>query len=234
MWFWYALGAAVFSAVTVVLNKRVLQHTHASVLSWALFAFPIPLLLYLAFKDGLPQVNQWFFVGTVGSGIVFTFVKTSTNASIKQGILSKLYPLSAFSALFSYVMGLVFLNEHIRLIPLLGLLTILIGAYILNADQITHSILRPILLILYEPAARIYIFAMFLGSVSGIFDKIGLTNVTPANPALVLLTENIVMTIILTVYLLHSEKQWQRDLRIHFWPFLLNSFLYLMLAFFVF
>jgi drug/metabolite transporter (DMT)-like permease len=60
MWFWWAILSAVFSAISIILNKKALKSINASLVSWALFAFSIPFLIYPAFKDGWPKLNFTF------------------------------------------------------------------------------------------------------------------------------------------------------------------------------
>ena len=100
MWFWYAILAAFISAVSVIINKYVLKKVHAPLLTWSLFAFPLPLLLLLSFKEGIPSVNRLFLLGTTGSALSFVVSKTLTLHSIKNNLLSKMYPLVSFGAFF--------------------------------------------------------------------------------------------------------------------------------------
>src|SRR5260221_6289297 len=143
MWFWFALASAILGAVDVTLNQRCLNKVSAGVLTWSLFSLTLPILALLAIKDGIPVLNAMFVVGVCGSALTFVFSKTIVNNTLKQNVISKVFPLTAFSGLFTYGFGLLFLGESIRLIPIIGLLLIISGSYILNADQAREDLLKP-------------------------------------------------------------------------------------------
>lgn len=143
MWFWLSLSAAILGGVENVIAKKILDKVGTAVFTWGLFALSLPVFGFLAFKDGLPSLNQVFFVGTVGSSLAFTISKTMTNHAIKKGVLSKLLPLSTFNVLFTYILGLIFLSEQISLGAIMGLLLIVFGGYILNAEGAQSDLLKP-------------------------------------------------------------------------------------------
>lgn len=235
MWFWLAFGSAVLGAVDVILNKQCLNKVSAAVLTWALFTLSIPPLAYLALKDGMPSLNQIFFLGVVGSSLTFVFSKTITNATLKQNLLSKVFPLTAFSGLFTYVFGLILLSESLRLIPVLGLVSIILGSYILNADQAKEDFLKPFKLLFSNKASVLFLFAIMLNSITSVFDKIGITNTSPTNPAFTLLIESIIMATMLTLYLLNKEYDtWIKELKNNFGILLLNGAVYLIVSLLVF
>lgn len=235
MWFWLAFGSAVLGAVDVVLNKKALNKVSASVLTWALFVFSTPPIVYFALKDGLPSLNQLFFLGVVGSSLTFVFSKTITNATLKQNLVSKVFPLTAFNGLFTYVFGLLFLSETIRFLPILGLLSIIVGSYILNADKTKEGFFQPFRLLVANKASVLFLFAILLNSITSIFDKIGVINTQPSNSAFVLLAENVIVIAILTPYLLRKEhKTWTGELKANFWVLLLNGLIYSVVSLLVF
>ena len=127
MWFWLAFGSAVLGAIDVILNKHSLNKVSAAVLTWSLFALNLPILIVIVLIEGLPSINQLFFLGVAGSSLTFVFAKTITNQTLKENLLSKVFPLTAFNGLFTYIFALIFLSESIRFIPVLGLFSIILG-----------------------------------------------------------------------------------------------------------
>ena len=108
MWFWYALLSGLVSAVSVILNKKALKNINASLVSWALFAFSIPFLIYPAFKDGIPKVNNLFWIVITASVVSFAYAKTLSLKSLKGSLMSEVVPLIFFAVLFQYIYGLIF------------------------------------------------------------------------------------------------------------------------------
>lgn len=235
MWFWLAFGSAVLGAVDVILNKQSLNKVSAAVLTWCLFTLTIPPIGYIALKNGIPSLSQIFFVGVIGSALTFVFAKTITNATLKENLLSKVFPLTAFSGLFTYIFGLILLSETIRIVPVLGLISVLFGSYILNADQAKEDFLKPFKLLFANRASILFLFAIMLSSLTSVFDKIGINNTIPTNPAFTLLIENIIMSVMLTLYLLKKEQAtWVRELKNNFKILFLNSVVYLVVSLLVF
>lgn len=77
MWFWYAFFSALSSAVSVILNKRALNKINASLVSWSLFVFSLPLLAYPAFKNGLPKINTMFWIASISSVFIYSLGKNT-------------------------------------------------------------------------------------------------------------------------------------------------------------
>lgn len=154
--------------------------------------------------------------------------------TFKKGFLSQIVPLTPFASIFTYLAGLIFLSEIIKPIPISGLLLVIVGAYILNADQAKEDFFKPLKLLITNKASLIFITAMLLSGLSAVFDKVGLINVTPSNPYFVLLSENIIMTLLLTGYMTHKDRRWVYEMKHNFWTLLLNGFIYTVLAIIVF
>ena len=135
MWFWLALISAFLAAGTIILNKHVLKKVGPGVLTWATFTLAAPFLLIPIFIQGIPAVNINFYYAVIGSSITYVIAKTIINEVIKNNLVSKIIPLASLLNIFTYILGVVFLSESIRIIPLLGLFLIVFGIYVLNVDQ---------------------------------------------------------------------------------------------------
>ncbi len=234
MWFWLSLSAAVLSACENILNKRVLGKVDAAVFTWSLFSLSLPFLGYLAFKDGLTSINHLFFLGVTSAAIAFAVSKTITNHVIRQGILSKLMPLMSITVLFSYLIGLIFLSEKISGSGVFGLILIVLGVYVLNADRAKEDFFMPIKILISNKLYLLFILAAFLTSLESIFMKTAMNNTNPLNIPLVMFVEQCVMTTLLTIYLLRYKKGWVGVVRQNFWKLLLNSIFYLIISLLIF
>lgn len=234
MWFWLSLGSAVLAAVSIILNKKILNTVSPGLLSWALFALTIPILLIVTFFQGVPSINSMFFLGVTGSSLTYVFAKTIFSSQLKQGLISQIMPLTAFTGLFTYVFGLLILTETIRLIPVLGLLAIIIGSYILNADSAKEDLLKPFKMLFENKNAILLLIAIGLGGATVVFDKLGVINTFPQNPTFVMLTEQIIMTSLMTGYLIKKERDWTFKLKNNFRLLFLNSLIVLGIGYLVF
>lgn len=228
MWFWLALISAVLGAVDVILGKKILHKVSPAVLAWFLFASTIPVLIVLAFLEGIPVLSLYFFVATAASSLIFVFSKTIANNALKQNLISKIMPLSSFGGLFTYIFGLIFLSETIRTIPLLGLFSIVFGAYILNADQAKEDFLKPFKLVFMKKESLFFLLAVMMSSLAAILDKSALISTVPSSPIFTMLIEQIIMSVFLGMYMFRKEsKTWLSEIRNSFWLLALNCIVFL-------
>ena len=230
MWFWYALLSALVSAVSVILNKKALKNINASLVSWALFAFSIPFLIYPAFKDGWPKLNIIFWIAITASVVMFAYAKTLALKSLKGSLMSEVVPLAFFSVLFQYIFGLIFYSEILKIIPILGLVLIIVGGYLLKVEEVREDFLKPFKLLFTNKNAFMYLVAMVIMPLTSVFDKAGLINIKPINQSFLLLWENVLTTILIGFYMTKKDKQWTIDLKNNFWSLCLNGIVYTVLA----
>jgi len=234
MWFWYGLAAALVGAIEVVISKKILNKVSPSLFTWSLFTLSLPLLAILSFKEGVGTSNHLFWIGTFGSSAFFVFSKTMSNDSIKRGTLSKLFPLSGLGALFTYLFGLVILSERLSFVAVLGIIVLIAGTYTLNVDRAREGIWQPIKLLFRERISIVFIAAIALSSLSGIFDKVGLTNISPRSTLFTLFVEDAFLSILLLGYLIRFEKNWLTQLKNNFGVLFLNSIIYMVSNLFTF
>lgn len=216
MWFWYALISGLASAVSVILNKKALKNINSSLVSWSLFAFSIPFLIYPAFKDGVPKLNSYFWLATSASVISFAYAKTLALKSLKGSLMSEVVPLAFFSVLFQYVFGIIFFSETIRLIPAFGLILIIIGGYLLKVEEAKEDVWRPFKLLFTNKNALMYLLAMILMTLTSVFDKVGIINMEPSNQAFYLLLGNIITTVLIGVYMTKKTPDWVDSMKSNF------------------
>jgi len=230
MWFWYALISALLSSVSVIFNKKALNKINASLVSWSLFAISIPILVYPAFKNGIPKLNLMFWLATVGSVVFFGYAKTLALKSLKGGLMSEIIPLAFFAVFFQYIFGLIFLGEIIKPISILGLILVVFGGYFLKVEEAREDLLRPFKLLITERNASLYLFATILMVFSSVLDKTSLLNMKPANQSFYLLLGNIMLTIIIGSYLFKKNKKWTKELKDNFWILLVGGVAYTLLS----
>lgn len=235
MWFWLAIASSVFGAIDVIISKKVLHKVSPVVLGWSIFALSIPILIPLSLREGIPSFSSFFFVAAFSSSLIYVFSKAISNSALKQNLISKILPLTAFTGFFTYIFGLIFLSESIRPLPLFGLLSILFGAYILNADQAREDLWKPLKLLFLEKGSLLYLFALMLGSLTVILDKTALSNTLPQSPTFTMLIEQVVMSAFFGAYLLKKEnKTCFSEIKNNFWILLLNSLNNLTVGFLIF
>jgi len=157
MWFWFALASAFGGAISTSLRKITLGQIDASVLTWANFVFPIPLLAVMTLCSPIKVVPIQFWVAATASGIIFTFSDIITNRSLKNSRVSRIDPFSAVGVLFIYLLSLIFLDERISGVAVGGLVLIIIGSYTLNVSRGNKGILQPVKSLAKDRLVLLYI-----------------------------------------------------------------------------
>jgi len=232
MWFWYAILSAIVSAVSIILNKKSLKQIKPSLVSWSLFSFSIPFLIYPALKDGIPKINGLFWLAVIASVISFAYAKTITLRSLKGSLMSEIVPLAFFAVFFQYILGIIFFSETLKLVPVIGLFFIVIGGYILKVEEAKEDFFRPFKLLITNKNSLMYLIAMIIMTFTTVFDKTGLINMKPTNQSFLLLVENILTTILIGIYMTKKDIKWISNLKENFWPLFFNGVTYTLVAIF--
>lgn len=232
MWFWYALLAAMLGAVSTVVNKQNLKSVNASVVTWTLFAFPIPALAMIMLARGGLSLTSGFWLGVVGSAAGFGVSKTLSLSSIKRSVLSLVLPLGSTAVVFTYILGVVFLHESLRWWPIVGLGLIVVGAYVLHVELALKSIIMPFLVLWKEPPSRLLLVAMFLGAVASVFDKVALTSTVGGDVVAVLLAEDILMAAILGGFIKRAKYSLVEQVGKNLKLLMLGALIYTVMSYF--
>lgn len=226
MWFWYAIASSFFVSISVVISKHVLKNISAPVVTWALFTFSIPFLLFIVIQQGIPQTSEIFWLSAASSGAVFIFSKMIELYAVKHASFESFYPLWIFSTVFTYILGIIFLGEHIAMIPLIGIAVTLSGAYLLNIGSAKYGIFQPILLVFKNKILLLVMVGVFLAGLSAIFDKVAVSSLSTSKPAFVLLSENVIMSVLLFIFLKARRYDIKKQIKQHGWMLLLMSMIY--------
>lgn len=181
MWFYLALSCALFYSFRGILEKRIIQNVNKYILGLAirLFAIPFFLIPFVFSPSSLAPIfhlnlSFWFaifMVCCVNTPIETVFYYEA----LKNEEITLVLPILALSPVLTIVWGL-FLKEVPTIFGFLGVLCIILGIYALKLEQAKEGLLQPILHLKNNRAIRLMAIVMLSQSVSGIFDKIGVSN----------------------------------------------------------
>ena len=130
MWFWFALGSAVFAALTSILAKVGIEGVPSNlatairtmvvvVMSWVM-------VLITHQQDGISSISQKSWLFLILSGLATGASWLCYYKALQIGEVSKVVPIDKLSVVFTLVMAFVFLHEEFTAKSLIG--CILIGA----------------------------------------------------------------------------------------------------------
>lgn len=213
MWFYFALATSLISAVSIILNKRILKDVSPSVLTWCTLVLATPIIAIFAIKEGIPNLNILFVTGVVGSVLFYTISQITQFRAMKIADLSAIYPLVSLGPIFTLLVAfLPPLNEKPGLIAIVGILVTLFGTYVLNVSNAKEGLLKPIKLLFENKASALMIFSVLVGSVVVVFDKLAINNTLPKSTTFVLLVENILVIVGLLPTLYLKTRNFAREI----------------------
>jgi drug/metabolite transporter (DMT)-like permease len=219
MWFYVAILAALVSGISVILSKHTLKKVDPVILYWVLITISTPFVALFAFKNGVPNLSLYFFIGIICSDFLYTFSRILNFRIIRDVPISEVYPLVALAPIFTLVLAfLPPLSEKPSLFSLLGVLISLIGVYILNVSSANKGFFEPFKVLSKNKSALLMLLSVaVLGSVS-VFDKIGINGTDPQNAIFVLLCEDIIIVFGMLPYIIFKYKKVAPQIFANKWP----------------
>ena len=130
MWFWLALGSAVFAALTSILAKIGIEGVGSNLAT----AIRTTVVLIMAWgmvflthqQDGIKSISQRSWIFLILSGLATGASWLCYYKALQSGSASKVVPIDKLSVVITLVLAFVFLHEEVTLKSALGCL--LIGA----------------------------------------------------------------------------------------------------------
>jgi drug/metabolite transporter (DMT)-like permease len=144
-----------------------------------MFPYALPLLLLALWAAGLPTVTRSFWSALAVTLTVNLLAFTLYLRAIKLSPLSLTFPFLAFTPLFLVVTGYVALGELPDALGIVGILLIVVGAYVLNLDKLREGLLGPVRHIVRERGSLLMLVVAALWAISSAADKVAVLNSSP-------------------------------------------------------
>jgi drug/metabolite transporter (DMT)-like permease len=194
-WFPLALLTALFEALKDVVMKKSLRDVPEYLVAWSWMFFALPFLGLALLLTGLPPLGEQFWVALLLSGSLNALAISLYVRAINASDLSVTVPMIAFSPLFLLVTAPVILGELPTFWGIVGVVLVVIGAYVLNIKQRHLGYLAPYRALLRERGPKLMLAVAFIWSISATIDKIGVQN---SSPVLWILSVQSFVTLVLT------------------------------------
>lgn len=180
MWFVPAILTALFTSLGNVFSKQSLKNIDEYTVAWSLRFFAlIFLLIPVLFFVKAPPLNQQFWTALVLGSSLNVMATILAMKAIKASDLSITAPMIAFTPLFLLITSPLMVGEFPNFWGLIGILTVVAGAYTLNIKERRKGFLAPFKALLKEKGPRLMLVVAFIWSITSNFDKIGVKNSSP-------------------------------------------------------
>ncbi len=164
--------------------------------------FSIGFLLFFGVPAFTPEF--WKFVFVVS--ILDTIAAVIYYKALSMSEISLLAPISSFNPAFTLIFATIFLHENPTPIKLIGILLIIIGAYLLNVDQIRAGIFKPIAKLLSDKGVKLFLISNLIWGMTPILQKKAIFETTPNIPVAVPTIETVFIIIFLLPFLFKMKN----------------------------
>ncbi len=130
MWFWLALGSAIFAALTSILAKigieGVESHLATAIRTMVVVVMAWGMVFLTHQQEGLSTISQKSWLFLILSGLATGASWLCYYKALQMGDASKVVPIDKLSVVITLILAFVFLHEEFTFKSVIG--CILIGA----------------------------------------------------------------------------------------------------------
>lgn len=225
MWFYYAFAFAILSSFGTVIAKNILEdsdefsYTLFTLISILPFLLLITLLAY-----GIPKVDGVFIRAVLASTVLDTTAMFLIARAIKLSEISLINPITAFNPVFTAIISYFALRETITTKGGIGILLVVLGAYLLQVKKLEKGIFAPIKALLNHQGVRYALIVSLLWAFIPILQKTAILHTFPKAPPFASFAGLVASTLIYIPLTAKFSKKPFEILRRHFKAFLVFGF----------
>lgn len=180
MWIIFGVLCALFHSLGDLFYRKAGTGESTELLSFGRMAYTSLVLWLFVLFEGIPEFGddllRAYYIG-IPLELIATLLYMK---ALQHSPLSIVAPLFAFSPAFILLTGPLFLGEYTSFTGALGVMVIVVGAYLLNVSQVKDGYFEPFKRLGKERGARYMIGAALLFSVTANMGRLGVTNSSPA------------------------------------------------------
>lgn len=202
----------MLTSLLPVLTKRLLRVARPAQVAWTVNAASLPmlsmgtLLLTVCRLTGstltcawqVPQVDRVFAAGLLGAALLnwaATLLATHALADANASLVS---PLLTFNPAVTLGVAWLALGETPGVRQTAGVALILLGAYVLEANELRVGLVAPLRTLLRRPGTVLALLASAFWGITTVLEKLAIEHVTPHSGALVALASTLLLVLFLT------------------------------------
>ena len=164
MWVILSLTSAVLVAFRNVVTRKLTFTQRRESILFSTFVFSAVISLFLLFFIDYEQISLEFFIWAAVAGAVDVLTLALFIRAISLDDIGRTFPLVAFTPVFIMGTSYLILGETPSLLGTVGIISIVLGAYLLRIENLRQGIFAPFKALFQEPASRIMLLAAFLFS----------------------------------------------------------------------
>ena len=213
LWFIPALIAAFSDSTKDYISKRAMKKINHYLAAWSQMALTLPFLLTVLIFAGIPKLGPIFLEVLIANSIVYVISVALYMKAISKSPLSLTLPMIAFTPAFMLITGPLILGEFPKTVGLIGILSIVVGAYILKIKDIKKDILSPFISLAKEKGPLLMFIVAILWSFTSVTGKLLIEQSSPVFAMVSIYSSS---TIIFTVFTFITKKIKIKDISKNF------------------
>lgn len=203
-WLLFSILNAFFESVSNALGKKGAQRLDVLLVAWSQRFFSLFILFPLAlFTNSFQSVNQTFWHALIITSALNTITSILFIKAIKSSPLSVTLPIVSLTPVFLLITSPLIVGEYPKLLGIIGIISTVVGSYILNLSKKKEGLLEPLISIFKEEGPRLMFFVAFIWSITSNIDKIAVQN---SNSLLFSFASSVTVLMFLTVVLLIKKS----------------------------
>lgn len=207
-----ALVATVLTSFLPILNKRILQDTRPAMVAWIINAASLPILAagtFLLTQCSLSRgsfscsfrpfhLDMIFVIALIASAVLNWGATLLSTHALEKADASLVSPLLTFNPAFTLLIAWFVLGEIPGIQQTIGVVIILLGAYLLDVEEAQAGLLAPLRVLLHKPATLFALLASALWGTTTVLEKVSIEHISPSSGPFVALIGTTLMVLLLT------------------------------------
>jgi uncharacterized membrane protein len=176
-WYAYALASIFFSIIFIIARKKALLKVHSmnfeSARTLTMAVLCLVLIPFLNLNLDIKSILLIYFVSVLSTiGILLT------SKAFRHKDISLIFPLGNFKPAFVAILAFLFLSEAIKTKQIIGIVILLLSAYLLESNHHISDFYAPIKNFLRSKYHLYFVLAIFIFSINSVLDKFILSSFT--------------------------------------------------------
>ncbi len=135
MWLLFAIGSAVFAALTSILAKIGIEGVNSN-LATAIRTFVVLVMAWgIVFltnaQSGITQINRKSWIFLILSGLATGASWLCYYKALQVGNVSKVVPIDKMSTVITLILAFIFLNENLTVKSVIGIILLTAGTLVM-------------------------------------------------------------------------------------------------------
>ena len=210
MWIVLSLLTALFYALGGAWTKKIMTRLDRYTVTWAMFAFALPIVAAVVIFTGIPEIKPKFYWGGAGTLLLNMVAFTMFVKALKLSPLSLTFPFLSFTPVFLIFTGFIFLGEMPTPRAMAGVVFTAAGAYVLNLGRIKEGFFAPVKAVVSEKGSLLMLGVSFIWSFAATFDKVALLG---SDPFFFILAFNTGFTLLYLPFVLKVNPSFTKELK---------------------